>query len=541
MTAPTRELAVQDYFDILRRRWKIIIAILLLAAGGAALASTLQETMYEARAEVLIRTNSTNQLFPSASNTGNRLLRQSQAELTYLRTDAFEEAAAEALGRPANVSIGLVEDADFADSGRLGFSNIDQDPALAAEAAATYAQAYIDSRNSDDVLDLQRQLGDAMIDQANFASELEALRGPVDDIEALISRSTDPEAISALTIQRSQILVELGADLGRLESELIRVESNIDQLGDAIVVIADPEMTAVVSRAARVPTSPISNGWVQNLLIALAVGAVLGVGAALLQEALDTRLHSDLEIDDLLDTEVLGHIGKLKDGKTPGLIISQTTPDVAALEAFRTIRSSIMFLQANSRLEVIQITSPNAGNGKTTVSSNLAVAFTQQRQSVLIIDADLRKPRVHKQFLVNGTDNGLSSILAGNLPFEDAIRTDLTSGVSIIPAGQIPPDPSELLGTEAFGRLLKQVREEFDIVIVDSPPLLPVPDSRIISTEVDGVILVADTRTSTKRQLTDSEKFLNQAGANLIGIVLNRVPDRSNLYGHTYGYEYTDG
>jgi len=539
-TTDTRELAVQDYFDILRRRWMIIVAILFLAAAGAAAATVLQETMYESRAEVLIRTTSTDQLFPSASNTGNRLVRQTQAEITFLRTDAYRLAAAEALGRSASVSIDLVSDANVADTGRISFVSVDLDPARAAEATQTYAQAYIDSRNTADIVDIQRQLGEAVLEQSNLSSELEALRGPIDDIDATIARTTDPAQLASLTAQRNLLLSQLGGDVGRLEGGLSQAGSTVKELTDASIVITDSRMTAFVSLAARTPTAPISTGWVQNLLIALAVGAVLGVGAALLRESLDTRLHSDAEIGDLLDTSVLGHVGKLKTGKMSGLIINQPKIDPAALEAFRKIRSSVIFLQASEELNLIQVTSPTAGNGKTTIATNLAIAFVQQRQSVLVIDADLRRPRVHREFMVNGLDRGLSSILAENLPFGDAIRQDLTSGVYVIPAGQIPPNPSELLGTEGWARLLKQVRAEFDIVIIDSPPLLPVTDARIISAEVDGVILVADTRTSGKRELKDSAKLLEQAAANLSGIVLNRVPGKGNAYGHGYGYKYEE-
>ena len=381
---------------------------------------------------------------------------------------------------------------------------------------------------------------DAILEQANLSSELEALRGPIDDIDALIVRTTDPTQLALLTAQRSLLLAQLGADVGRLESGLSQTSGTVELLTDASIVITDPDMTAVVSRAAKVPTSPISTGWVQNLLIALAVGAVLGVGAALLRESLDTRFHSDDEISEILDTSVLGHVGKLKTTKHTGLIVNQPAPDNAALEAFRKIRSSVTFLRATGGLDVIQVTSPVASNGKTTVSTNLAVSFVQQRQSVLVIDADMRRPRIHKEFLVNGLDKGLSAILAENLPFGDAIRQDLTSGVYIIPAGQIPPNPSELLTSDACGLLIKQVRADFDLIIIDTPPLLPVPDARLVSAEVDGVILVADTRTSSKRELKDSAKFLDQAGAKLCGVVLNRVSERSNSYGHSYGYSYEE-
>ncbi|MDW3176751.1 MAG: polysaccharide biosynthesis tyrosine autokinase [Acidimicrobiia bacterium] len=541
MTAPAvRELAIQDYFDILRRRWKVIFAILLLAAAGAAAATVLQETTYQARAEVLIRTGATNQLFPSASNTGNRLVRQSQAELTYLRTDAYRAAAAEQLGRTANVSIGLVSDRDVVDTGRISFTNVDLEPERAAEAAQTYAQAYIDARNAADVEDIQRQLGEAVLAETSLSAELEALRTPIDEIDASIARTTDPTTLSNLTAQRNLLLSQLGADVGRLESGVSQAGSSVEQLTGASIVITDPNMTAVISSAASVPTSPISTGWVQNLLIALAVGSVLGIGAALLRETMDNRVHSDEDIEALLDLPVIGHVGTMtKRDRKIGLVVNQPNPDKRALEAYRKIRSSIMFLQAQREIDVIQVTSPVQGNGKTTVAGNLAVAFAQQRQSVLLIDADLRRPQVHKRFLVTGLDDGLSSVLAEDLLFADAVRLDMVTGVYILPAGKRPPNPSELLGSEAFQNLYKVVRSDFDIVIIDTPPLLPVTDARLVAAVADAVILVADPSANTKRELTDSVDLLHKAGATTSGVVLNRAPDAKG-YGHTYGHSYEE-
>lgn len=539
MTSPvTRELAIQDYIDILRRRWKVIVAILVLAAAGAAAATLLQETTYQARAEVLIRTSSTNQLFPSATSTGNRIVRQSQAELTFLRTDTYREAAAEELGRRADVAINLVTDVNVADSGRISFVNLDPVPERAAEAAQAYAEAYLEARNSSDVQDIQRQLDEATAEQANFSAELEALREPLNELDIVIDQTTDPTLLEALRVQRTQLTAQLGADIGRVQSNLSQADLTVDQLTEARSIITDQDMTAIISRAAQVPTSPVSTSWVQNLLVALAVGAVLGVGAALLREALDSRVHSDDDITALLGLPVLGHVGKMsKKNAAVGLVVNQLDPDVHALEAYRKIRSSIMFLQADDEINVIQVTSAVEGNGKTTVASNLAVAFAQQRHSVLIIDADLRRPQVHKRFLVTGLDRGLSEVLSDDLPFPDAVRLDDETGVHVLPAGARPDNPSELLGSETFEWLYKVARADFDTIIIDTPPVLPVPDSRLVSSVADAVILVADPTANSKRELTDSVALLKQAGAKMAGVVLNRAPEDRG-YGHSYGYEY---
>ncbi len=541
MTAAiTRELAMQDYFDILRRRWKVIVAILILAAGGAAAATLTQETVYEARAEVLLRTGATNQLFPSAAATGNRLVRQSQAEITFLETDTYRDAAAEELGRPANVSISLVSDANVADTGRISFVSLDTIPDRAAEAAQAYAQAYLDVRNLSDVEDVQRQLDESTAQLANSTDELAALRGPIDELDIVIAQTTDTTLLEALRVQRTQLTAQLGADIGRVQSNVSQAELNIAQLTEARSVISDPAMTAVISRAAQVPTSPVSTSWVQNLLIALAVGAVLGVGAALLRETLDNSVHSDDDITKLLDLPVLGHVGKMsKKESVIGLVVNQMEPNIATLEAYRKIRSSVMFLQADREINVIQVTSPVEGNGKTTVACNLAVAFAQQRHSVLIIDADLRRPQVHKRFLVTGLDRGLSELLDEGLAFPDALRLDSETGVHVLPAGTRPDNPSELLGSDSFQWLYKVARAEFDIIIIDTPPVLPVPDSRLVSAVADAVILVADPSTNSKRELTDSVALLNQAGAKIAGVVLNRAPEGRG-YGHSYGYDYTE-
>lgn len=531
----TRELALQDYVEILRRRWMTILAILVIAGAAAVAATFTREVTYQAQAEVLLRTSSTNQLFPSASEAGNRLVRQSSAEITFMRTDSYLIAAAEELGRSAPVEIALVADRNVDDTGRIRFTAIDEDPIRAADAAQTYAQAYINTRNEADIGDLERQLSEATVEQESLSAQLEALRGPVDEVDAAIADTTDPEQLSTLATQRLLIMSQLGADLGRLEADLSQAGSLANELESALADVSDSTMTAIVSSAASVPTSPISPGWLQNLLVALAVGIVLGIGAALLREALDTRMHSDDDIEALLGAPVMGHVAKMaKKDADAGLVIKQKRPDRGALEAYRKIRSSVMFLQSQTDLTLLQVTSPIQGNGKTTVSTNLAVAFAQQRQSVLLIDADMRRPAIHKRFGDSG-ERGLSAVLGETVTLAEAIRPDrLTGAISILPAGERPVNPSELLGSEAFNRLCKIASTEFDIVIIDSPPLLPVTDARLIASVADAVILVVDPESNRKRELTESVDFLHQARATVAGAVVNRVSEAS-----TYGYNYT--
>lgn len=228
---------------------------------------------------------------------------------------------------------------------------------------------------------------------------------------------------------------------------------------------------------------------------------------------------------------------KSKMNKDARKLITVTQPKSPVAEQYRTIRTNIEFMAVDREIQAILVTSATQGEGKSTTSSNLAVAYAQQGKKVLIIDTDMRRPTVHYTFRVaNGL--GLSSLLTRQAEKEKAILPTKVDNLSILTAGPIPPNPAELLSSRAMEHLTEQLREEFDVIIFDAPPLLQVADSRITSKLTDGVVLVVGCTTSDRQRVLKAKEQLELAEAKILGVVLNRreLTDDS-AYQYYYSYE----
>ena len=218
-------------------------------------------------------------------------------------------------------------------------------------------------------------------------------------------------------------------------------------------------------------------------------------------------------------------------------LITVTQPKSPIAEQYRTIRTNIEFMAVDKEIQVMLITSATQSEGKSTTSSNLAVAYAQQGKKVLIIDTDMRRPTVHYTFKVaNGL--GLSSLLTRQAELEKAILPTKVDNLSILTAGPIPPNPAELLSSRAMENLILELREKYDIIILDAPPLLQVADSRITSKLTDGVVLVVGCTTSDRQRVLKAKEQLELAEAKILGVVLNRreLTDDS-AYQYYYSYE----
>lgn len=219
-------------------------------------------------------------------------------------------------------------------------------------------------------------------------------------------------------------------------------------------------------------------------------------------------------------------------------LVTQNDPKNPAAEAYRVIRTGIQFAQAGKELQTIALTSCTPNEGKSTIVANLAVVLTQAGKSVLLIDCDMRNPTVHKNFNLSNKV-GLSSCISIGTALSDAVQKTSIEGLYALTGGVIPPDPSELLGSERMRELLQEAREIYDYVLIDLPPVLPVADALVLGAVVDGVVLVIDSGEVKVDLARDVKKQLQHAGANILGVVLNKV--RSEHRGYGYGYYYYYG
>lgn len=294
---------------------------------------------------------------------------------------------------------------------------------------------------------------------------------------------------------------------------------------------------ATVIKPAEVPTAAIFPRTQLNVLLGALLGLLVGVGIAVLRFTLDTSVKSSEELEQSADSTTLGVVTFDPDAKTNPLVTLRGTPRA---EAFRSIRTNLQYVDVDNPPRTVVITSSLLEEGKSTTACNLAIAVAQAGSKVLLLEADLRRPKVAEYLGVDGS-RGLTDVLIAQATLDNTIIHWQRGLLDFLPAGAIPPNPSELLASHQMADLLAELAKRYDLVILDAPPLLPVTDAAILSTAADGAILVARHGTIKREQVADSADALRQVNARIFGTVLNFVLMRKRRkygYGYEYGYGY---
>ena len=314
-----------------------------------------------------------------------------------------------------------------------------------------------------------------------------------------------------------------------------------DELLDAVAEIDGTEdissQRLAVIDPASVSSRPTSPRPLRDAGIGLALGLILGLGAAFVRESLD-RTYGDPDVlESSTDLSVLGVVPQaLEKVDLPTV----THPSSSRAEAYRTVRTNIAFSGAPGSSRRLVVTSATPGEGKTSVSVNVAVALVRAGQSVVLIDADLRRPRVASAFDMKDQGPGLAGYLTKDLRLEDVIRTVDEGQLSVIPAGGTLDNPSELLGSGRMTALMEELGRRYDVVLLDTPPVLPVTDSLVLSTSATGVIVVVRLGETSRERLSRALASLRKLDVPLLGLVANGAVasgDAAYGYGAKYGYE----
>jgi len=335
------------------------------------------------------------------------------------------------------------------------------------------------------------------------------------------------------------------AEYNSLTTEVARLERLLDTL-DARMKELDLAQDgggtniSIIEQAAASagPTNPNRS---KALGISVLAGLLLGASLVTLRELTDERLRSSDDIIATLGMPVLGMIPHMNGRQSPAIrgrkVQLEFMSDVA--EAYRTLRTSIYFGTRNDPAKTLLVTSPSQGDGKSTTASNLAIAIAQAGRRTLIVDTDFRRPQLHKIFEIKD-ETGLSSVLAGRETLDKAIHQTGVKGLEILPCGPIPSNPSEILNSDAFAKLLMSLSSRYDMIVLDSPPVSPVTDARILGAICDATLLVLKTDKSTRKNATLSADALHSVGARLLGVVCNGVTRKkgSERYYTGYGYGY---
>lgn len=325
-------------------------------------------------------------------------------------------------------------------------------------------------------------------------------------------------------------------EIAKAESELFTVY--LTELETPLDESASPVKASVVDPASY-DARQVSPQPAANLVIAGVLGLLVGLGVALLRELLDNTISSAEDVETIAGAPVLASIGY--DGEVPKHpLLTEAGSHSPRVEAFRLLRTNLQFLNLDTRPNSIVITSAVQSEGKTSTATNLAIALAQTGMRVLLVDGDLRRPKV-ASLLGLERSVGLTTVLVGRSELQDSIQKHSDSGIYFLASGPIPPNPTEVLQSHAAQTLFDRLNQMFDMVIIDAPPLLPVSDAAIIARDVDGAILVVRHGKTTKEQLRQASLRLDQVGATLLGTMVNMTPRRGAKaygYGYGYGYEY---
>jgi succinoglycan biosynthesis transport protein ExoP len=297
---------------------------------------------------------------------------------------------------------------------------------------------------------------------------------------------------------------------------------------------------AIISPA-ELPARPYKPKKRLNILLAAVFGLAGGVGLAFLVEFFDDSLKTAEEAERACRLPILGVVpwvpAKQELAEKADLrLLTYKHPKSMVAEAIRQVRTSVMLSSSGGAPGVVMVTSPNPSEGKTTLATNLAISLAQNDRKVLLIDTDMRKPGVHKAFHELSMP-GLSNFLSGNASRSEILRTTEVPNLFIIPGGTVPPNPTELISSKTFEELLMLMRQEFDHLVIDTPPLVEFADARIISTMVDGTLLVVRNHYTTRKAGNLARKLLNEVNSKILGIVLNMATaNRLGYGGYYYGY-----
>ena len=332
-------------------------------------------------------------------------------------------------------------------------------------------------------------------------------------------------------------LIEVTAQAGDPDTALKLASGALDGLTTVIDQIESKggqasKITVVPLDDAVRPSEPVAPSLRSSLIFGALGGLIAALVILLLRRVLDVKVRTHTDMSELMGTGVLGRVPKL--GKK-GTALEDSRVASIASESFRQIRTGLRFSSVDTEVRAVMITSANQGEGKSTVAASLAQVFAASGERTIIVDADMRRPKVARNFKIDGSV-GLSGVLSGQVSAANAVQATNDPNLYVLPAGAVPPNPSEMLGSVALKNLLADLGREF-FVIIDAPPVLPVTDASIISTMVDGVVFVTATGATRKAAAAAARAQLEQVRARVLGVVLNFVSLKDEAgYGYGYGY-----
>ena len=527
------ELSLADYARLLRRWWWLAVATLVTTVVFVALVTAVQNPRYTSSATVLIRTQSSAQLFPLGGS--DVVGRTMAAEADFLASTRYLTEATVAAGNDDEVAIDVGEIEARIEPSIITFTASSPTPQRAAATAGAWAEAYIDLRHEIDLADTQARISTVTATQQALAGERERVALPIAQLDDQIDDAVDTETMANLSAQRVALLQTLNAQLQPIDTQLAKVNTDLADLELKAEFLVNPEVSARVNAEAEISESPASPKPLRNLALGFVVGSILAVAAVVAVASFDDRLRST---DDVEETTGLGSLAVVPFTRSKRLPIELPAGSVIE-ESFQRIVSALDFATAAGREhQVLLVTSPQPGEAKSSTTARLAIALAAQGRNVLVIGGDLRRPTL-SAMLGAPDDPGLGDYLSSSdLNLNQCLhRVEGRRHLVIMPAGQIQDgrNPAEALRSHELAIVIDKLREYCDHILIDGPPLLPVVDALELAAVSDAVVLSLYASRSRRRALERALRLLDDAGPSpVLGYVLSGVQRGEESYGGNY-------
>jgi capsular exopolysaccharide synthesis family protein len=505
-------MEINAYIKPLLRWWRLIAIVTVLAVAASAVSTLFQPDTYISRTTLMIGSAILN-----ANPDSGQLYIAQQLAVVYAdmaRREPIQNATMEALGITwlPQYQARVVPNAQL-----IEISVTDTNPERAQIIANELARQLI---LQSPAISENTEPGDR---QGFIQQQLSSLQDQIEETTRKIEElQTSLIGLnSASQIQKIEGQIEdLSDKLTTLRESYANFLSNSQQGALNILSVIEP---------ANLPTKSVNTNKYLIIFLAGFVGFTLGCGAAYVLEYLDRTIKTTSDVERVFNLPVIGYISEIA-GEAGNATYVARKPDSILAENFRLLRSNIEFFQVSRPLKTILITSPSQGNGKTTVASNLALSIAQGEQEVVLVDADLRRPAVHSALKMT-REPGLTDVIKNKTEVQSVIRQPKNHNINVITVGSAPPNITEVLGSKRVSSILSRLKDSFEMVVVDAPPLI-ISDAFNLAARVDGVILVMIPGETTVDQAKAIKEQLDRAEAKVLGIVFNKLSGQTE---HSYG------
>ncbi|MCA9935806.1 MAG: polysaccharide biosynthesis tyrosine autokinase [Ardenticatenaceae bacterium] len=509
-------MELREYVSLfLRWLWLIVLGA-LVAGASAFLISRSQTPIYKSTAVLLVSEGAADSNEYRSLLVGEQLAQSYVARLT--NYEVLKQAIAnlgldmEPATLKAQTQVNLLSDTQL-----IELSVSHTNPQIASDLANEIPRVFAE-RN------INQQLERFASSKSNLETEIAKIESELQTAESILESELQKG-------ETDQILVEQANNnvlrLRDTHSSLVQSYENVR------IAEASSLNTIVIDEAARPSNNPVSPRVISNTLLATAVGGMLAIGIVFLIEYLDDTIKNPLDIERETGLTPLGSIERMKINHAVDALVVATDPRSPTSEGFRHIRTNIQYISVDRPLRTLLVTSANMSEGKSTVSINLATSLAQSGKQVILVDADMRRPMLHRLLEVDGS-RGLANLIIRGREDTSFLKGTLIANLRVLPAGRIPPNPAELLGSERMKEVIAWLEQQADYVIFDSPPLLAVTDGAVLSQVVDTTIMVASSQTHMPAFIAAAKKIA-ALESHIAGVILNKVNPRSN---HGYYYYY---